>query len=263
MIWIMLQVLAAYLFIFQAKRNQKIMDKRTGILLPYLEQLPEKNQDFFLRTLEALKIFKQSVADIQSSWAPDEKAFYRFINTLNTSLTALEKDADPEIRGLFQQTTQLIANLRANIPSGQSPDVWTYRLLDYVRRRSEQTQNLPKKWQNATSWWATDDHSREEQKRIIEEENKARKAELIKQIDFPRRMKHVDFIRFLEFMWWKQERWHWSHFSYSITDTTSWNTYTITVAKKTENYWDTFRAWIFQTNISAEFVLQKWREFNV
>jgi hypothetical protein len=63
----MLQVLAAYLFIFQAKRNQKIMDKRTGILLPYLEQLPEKNQDFFLRTLEALKIFKQSVADIQSS----------------------------------------------------------------------------------------------------------------------------------------------------------------------------------------------------
>lgn len=75
---------------FQAKSSQKTIAKRTGVLLPYLERLPNKNQDFFLKTLETLRTFKNAVAEVKSQKNVDEKAFYRLVNTLNESLTKLE-----------------------------------------------------------------------------------------------------------------------------------------------------------------------------
>ncbi len=265
LLWVWLEVLAAYLFLFQAKRNQKTMNKRTGMLLPFLERLPNKNQDFFLRTLEALFAFKQAISAIESWWNTDEKAFFRLIDTLNTSLKALERGADPEIQWLFRQTIQLIASLRVNIAHHTTPDVWTYPLLELVRNRIDQVQRIPKKRFRSQAWWDPsndwDTERTETQKRQEQERMKIKRQESIKNINFPQRMKQSEMINFLQFMEWTRTEWKWSHFAYSVKDSISWTIHNVIMSNTSEMYGTTFSRWIFATGISPEFVWWKWNDF--
>lgn len=260
-LWLCLEILAAYLFMFQAKSSQKTIAKRTGVLLPYLERLPNKNQDFFLKTLETLRTFKNAVAEVKSQKNVDEKAFYRLVNTLNESLTKLEWEAHPEIQKLFQQTTELIAKLTKNVQCNQNLDAWTYPLLEFIRRRTEkiQVQNFPAKWKTSEDLPETStqvDSEQPDTRVDLLEEN----MKIIKEINLPNRMEKAKIIDFLEFMGGTRKERKWSHYSYEITHDSS--TYSVVLWGKDEYFWDTVRSWIMRSGLPPEFVLQKWQEFN-
>lgn len=256
---LLLEMLAVYLFIFQAKRNQKTMAKRTWVLLPYLEKLPEKNKEFFLQTLDALKTFKQSLSEIETPWNQNEKDFYRLIDTLNDSLSRLEQDADPEIKKLFKQTTELIAKIKGSASSVPPLDTWTYRLLEFVRVRARgQTQNLPSKWKVQPNWW--DDTTEKHWRNDGEWESNETRLRLIQGIKFPRRMKQLEAIKFLEFIGWTRQPRKWSHFSYEVHF--EWSKYSIVLSDREEYFGDVLRDWIVNSWLSPEFVLRKWEQYN-